>query len=108
MDKAKRQIYRDVLDIGGYGLCNICRYAAWSGSCCESYLECEHPLPVVSEPGIGHDPDEVWMGADCWAFRLQKSMTLSDVAAISSIAASGAHPHRNKRGEWVALTGVEI
>ena len=108
MKKEKRQIYRDILSIGGYGLCHVCHYAAWYGySCCDATMDCDHPLPVVNGE-VYSDPGRVYEGHDCWGFRKKKGMTLSDIAAMSSIAADGNQPHRNKRGEWVALTGVDI
>lgn len=46
-------------------LCQWCRYGFFSGGCCSSSLECEHPLEVVKD-----NADNVWqLDSDCWAFR---------------------------------------
>ena len=49
------------------GLCNLCKYATFSGSNCnggESDLECDFPVELISD-----NCWDVWGGGDCWAFR---------------------------------------
>ena len=62
----------------GWGLCNWCKYAEWDGwDCCDSELDCRHPLDAVNGSGCGPEehPGEVWgEGADCWGFRPKGSL----------------------------------
>jgi hypothetical protein len=107
MKKEQRQVYRDVLDIGGYGLCNACKFAHWYGwSDCESELECDHPLDAINGNHDEMRVDDVWQGADCWGFR--PAMSLQECGIIASISHDNHWPHKNKRGEWVAITGIKI
>lgn len=103
MNKEQRLIYRDVINVSDYGLCNFCKYAAWSGySCCEADLSCEHPVNSRYELVLPSDP---WSGGDCWMFRPDRP--LADIAAYCSIAAEGNRPHRNRKGELVAIIPSE-
>lgn len=92
MKKEQREIYLDILRIGGLGLCNACKFAGFSGSWCCAELECEHPLPAINGNGIGQDPWDVWNGSDCWGFRPSKGYTLSDIATMASICHDGNIP----------------
>jgi hypothetical protein len=100
MNRELRDSYRIVARIGGMGLCNFCKFASWSGSCCDSELECEHPLLAVS--GKENDNDNVWGGGgDCWGFRPNKS--LEECGIQASIYHDKNIPHLNRKGEIVAI-----
>jgi hypothetical protein len=94
-----REAYHIVAGIGGMGLCNFCKYAAWSGgSCCDSELDCEHPLPAIND---NDNPCNAWEGSDCWGFR--PNIDLQEAAILASIYHDHNYPHQNKKGEWVAI-----
>ncbi len=102
MNRELRQIYRDIANIGDLGLCNFCKFASFSGnSCCDSELECEHPLPIINGDEDGEQPYNVWSGSDCWGFRPDRS--LQECAILASIYHDNNVPHQNKKGEWVAI-----
>jgi hypothetical protein len=98
-----REAYHIVAGIGGLGLGNFCRYAHWSGgSCCDSDLDCEHPLPIINgDIGSGDQPYDTWEGADCWGFR--PNIDLHEASIQASIFHDHNFPHQNKKGEWVAI-----
>lgn len=101
MNKSLRESYRIIAQIAGMGLCNFCRYASWSGnSCCDSELDCEHPLPVINEDD---HPYNTWEGGDCWGFRPSKDKDLQTAAIIASIYHDKNIAHQNRKGEWVAI-----
>lgn len=70
MKKEQRQIYRQLVDLAHSrwsGLCNICRYAEFSGSCEDGDLECHCGIYKIEDERY----DDAWSGSDCWAFRPQ-------------------------------------
>ena len=80
MKKEQRQIYLDLTRLTcGYGLCNFCKHAEWSGySCCEADLNCTHPLYYrfdgKSILSFDH-ASEVWgEDKDCWGFSPSRSV----------------------------------
>ena len=88
----------------GWGLCNWCRFAEWSGDCCAAELECQHPLEVINGKDwrTEEHPNNVWGdGADCWGFRPKCS--LQEMGVVVGIRASGYMARKNKYGEWVAI-----
>jgi len=84
MKKEQRAIYKTLIDLprDGYGLCNICRYAEWSGSCDCADLDCHCGIESVEEYA-----DDVWQGDDCWAFR--PAYTLEDTVDMVGIFLQG-------------------
>lgn len=101
----KRQIYRQLIDMipAGYGLCNFCKFAEFDGnSCCDSDLECTHPLDSVNGNDIGKEPYDVWEGADCWAFR--PNVSLQELGEIVSITITGNNAHKSQTyGGYIAI-----
>ena len=90
MKLAERDIYFKLIRLpdneeGGYGLCNICRYALWSGCCDDADLECHCGIEKVEENSC-----DVWSGSDCWAFRPR--WTLEDITDMVGIMLQGKHP----------------
>lgn len=94
MKKAQREIYlilaRESLPEpfdGELGLCNLCQWAEWTGSCCgdDGDLICHHPLWEISEYS-----DDVWQGGDCWAFRPEYN--LEDTADMVGMFLQGYYP----------------
>lgn len=102
MKREQREPYHTLIDMmpAGYGLCNFCKFASWSGgSCCDSDLECEHRL---SDRMGFPDPFNVWEGADCWGFYPKES--LQEIGVAVSIMLDGNNPHRsNKYGGIIAI-----
>lgn len=103
MKYEQRQAYRNIIELmpAGYGLCNFCKYAVWSGeSYCEGALEdCDHPL---SDRFNFPDPGEVWGGCDCWAFRPKE--TLQEMGIALGIMLEGNNPHySNTHGGIIAI-----
>lgn len=74
------------------GLCCWCRYALWSGSCDDAELECEHPLPVISDCDC-HSWD-VWQGGDCWGFRPRYKY--NDIVDAMGLVIQGEYPDMGK------------
>lgn len=112
MNKTEREPYLILANLTseGWGLCNWCKYAEWSGwSCCEGELECKHPLDVINDGRYPHydHPNEVWgEGADCWGFKPLYS--LQECGVIASIRAKGQIVHKSKRyGEWIGIIPSE-
>lgn len=105
MKGEQRQVYRDLINMipAGYGLCNFCKFAEFSGSsCCDSDLECHHPLDSVNGNGIGQEPYDVWEGSDCWAFR--PSVSLQELGKIVSITIIGNNAHKSETyGDYIAI-----
>lgn len=66
MKSEQRNIYVSLVDLGGLGLCDICKHAEFIGySCCEADLKCHCGIEKVQEFAT----DVFWEGGDCWAFR---------------------------------------
>ncbi len=106
MKKIEREPYRYLANLVGYGLCNFCKYADWSGSsCCDSELECTHPLDIINGYYDEEQPDNVWAGDDCWGYR--HNTDLQKCGAIVGIMLEGNMPHTNRRGELVAIIPSE-
>ena len=104
MNRELRESWRTIANIGGLGLCNFCKFASFSGnSCCDSELECEHPLEAICDSEGGEHPYNVWSGSDCWGFRPRKDTDLQKAAEIASIFHDGNFPHTNRKGELVAI-----
>jgi hypothetical protein len=101
-----RRVYLDLLGMMpcAYGLCNICKYADWSGySCCEAELDCQHPLEVISDDDHAFD---TWSGGDCWGFRPTKSLQQIGVAVSIMVDGNNAHWSKSK-GEYIAIKPSE-
>jgi len=74
MKGALRAVYLELVGEINWTLCSFCRYASWSGSCCDDgWFDCEHPLEVVREREDWIDPT-----TDCWGFR--PTVNVSDMA----------------------------
>ncbi len=70
MKKDKREPYRALGKVytqtmAWPSLCHFCRYSRWEGDCYVADLYCDHPLNQFEI----WEPDDVWQGSDCWAFR---------------------------------------
>lgn len=92
MKKVEREIFLTLISLPkeGYGLCNICRYAEWSGySCCDCDLDCHCGIEHVEE-----DAGDIWQGDDCWAFRPKWS--LEDTVDMVGIYLQGETPDMSK------------
>ena len=88
MQKAKRQawlILNQVPFPGTPCLCSWCKFSRWSGDCEDGYMECEHPLDVISE-----NSEDVSEGRDCWGFR--PNVAPEDAADIVGMWLRGEHP----------------
>ena len=49
-------------------LCSFCKYALWTGDCCETEMNCEHPLLSCSWE-FEMMVEGAYEGRDCWGFR---------------------------------------
>jgi hypothetical protein len=104
MQRELRDAYRTIANIGNMGLCNFCKFASFSGSCCNSELECEHPSPAVSDQE--NENDNIWGGgSDCWGFRTK--LDLQTCAIQASILHDGNVPHLGRGNEWIAIVPTE-
>jgi len=101
MKRELRDSYSTIAQIGGLGLCNFCKYASFSGNCCDSELECEHPLPIINGEKDEDHPYNVWSGSDCWGFR--PSLDLHTCAIQASICHDGNTPFLGRNNEWLAV-----
>ena len=65
----------DVECSGGFvSLCPFCLFAEQEGDWCDASLECNHPLPVLSE----REDWGPWReGEDCWGFRPRMSVEVA-------------------------------
>ena len=88
---------------GHMGLCNLCRYASFSGDpCCgDSELACEHPIEKIEENSW-----DAWGGGDCWAFRPQWSR--EDCVDLVGIHLQGLWPDYKALEETGARRVVRI
>jgi hypothetical protein len=98
MKRELRESYRIIANIGNLGLCNFCKYASFSGNCCDAELECEHSLPVINNED---HPDNVWSGGDCWGFRTNLDLQTCGIQA--SICHDGNIPFLGRNNEWLAV-----
>ena len=91
MNKAQRDIYRELIALppGGYGLCNVCRFAEWKGDCECADLTCHCGIEKVEEQA-----EDIWQGGDCWAFR--PAWSLEDTADLVGIFLQGAVPDMSR------------
>jgi hypothetical protein len=96
MKYEKREPYLFLARISDLGLCNFCKYGDFEGSWCDADLNCEHPLPIISD----NEPGEVWGGNDCWGFKPQHNLQVCGV--IASIAMQGMMPYYS-RGEYIGV-----
>ncbi len=99
MKRAQRLPYLALTEIyiqgrfaGNLGLCHLCRFAEWSGSCSDSELKCIHPLrqddDVILNTWEGY-------GSDCWTFRPAYSM--EDTAdMVGALMQTGWWPNMSK------------
>ena len=103
MKKEQRKPYRELMGLVNLGLCNCCRFSNFTGSsCCDSELECEHPLEVINGYLNEEHPDNVWSGDDCWGFR--PSYDLQTAGVVVGILLEGNTPHKSQRyGEYIAI-----
>ena len=100
MKRELRDSFRTIANISNLGLCNFCKFASFAGNCSDAELECEHPLPAVSERQ--NENDNVWGGGcDCWGFRNKSD--LQTCATIASICHDGNIPHLGRDNEWIAI-----
>lgn len=101
MNKEQRKPYHELITLTPYGLCNICKFAKFYGSCDYCELECHHPLDVIN--GFDDDAQHVndtWAGGDCWAFRPR--ISLQQVGVMVGINLEGGH-FGEQDGEIVRL-----
>lgn len=112
MNKAQREPYLFIANFPreGWGLCNICKFAEFTGySCCESELECKHPLDAINGQGWDEEhPNTVWAeGADCWGFR--PSHTLQECGIMAGIRAEGYIAQWDEdHQEWLAAVPIVL
>ena len=92
MKKEQREIYKKLIHLptGGNrhwsGLCNVCRYAQFTGYCCdEADLECHVGIEAVEENAY-----DAWAGSDCWAFR--PKWPLEDIVDAIGLMLQGEYP----------------
>jgi hypothetical protein len=107
MKSTQREVFIEVAcEIDG-SLCSFCKYAEWSGSCCDNECECGHP---IAEKVIQHTRYETSFemttcpGEDCWGFK--PAYPISDVADIVGLVLSEgftdwSYQYSNKRGRVV-------
>ncbi len=83
MKKLQREIYQVLANEIDWCLCSFCKYAIGSGSCCNSTIECHHPLYDKSWKFEQEANDALEDMGDCWGFR--PSHPVSFVADIIGI-----------------------
>ena len=98
MHYEQRKVYIDLTDLVHRGLCNVCKFAEWTGySCSEMDLDCKHPLNEEFEL---IEPSDAWQGDDCWLFRPNQKP--HEIAEWVGIILEGNIPDR-RNGELVAV-----
>lgn len=68
MKKVEREIYQILANEVDFNLCAFCKYAEFSGSCCEADIDCAHPL-VDKSWGFEKQVERANELGDCWGFR---------------------------------------
>jgi hypothetical protein len=88
MDKEQRSLYKTLIGLPdpGYGLCNVCRFALFTGYYCEELdLECHCGIEQIEEHAY-----DIWAGEDCWAFR--PKYDFDDTVDLVGILLQGKNP----------------